>query len=108
MLFDNRGDSNSDRGEEVSISPSSGSGSGKETEIRRDRGSEESDSGGGISIPSAEGDGSAVDESKVTLEDIHRQNKKIIGLLEDIADEESGTENDNSDRLKGDVENELL
>lgn len=117
MLFDNRDDSSSEN-EEVSISPaqspSSSSGQREETEIRgkasssRDK-EESSNSGGGISIPSAEGDGSAVDESKVSLEDIHEQNKKIIGLLESISDSEAeNTSNDESDQLKGDIENELL
>ena len=117
MLFDNR-DESSNKNEEVSISPaqSSGSTSGQrdETEIRGKASSsrdeeESSNSGGGISIPSAEGDGSAVDESKVSLEDIHEQNKKIIGLLESISDSEAeNTSNDESDQLKGDIENELL
>jgi hypothetical protein len=118
MLFDNRDDSSSEN-EEVSISPArnSGSSSGNqrdETEIRGKASSsrdeeESSNSGGGISIPSAEGDGSAVDESKVSLEDIHEQNKKIIGLLESISDSDSkDTSDDESDQLKGDIENELL
>lgn len=117
MLFDNRDDSSS-KNEEVSISPakSSGSSSGQrdETEIRgkasSSRNKEESGgSSGGISIPSADGDGNAVDEKKVSLEDIHEQNKKIIGLLESISDGESkNTSDKDSDQLKGDIENELL
>lgn len=118
MLFDNRDDSSSEN-EEVSISPaqSSGSTSGQrdEAEIRgkasssRDEEESNSSRGGGISIPSAEGDGSAVDENKVSLEDIHEQNKKIIGLLQSISGSEAeDTSNDESDQLKGDIENELL
>lgn len=118
MLFDKRDDSSSEN-EEVSISPaqSSSSSSGSQRDEAKIRGKasssrdkeESSSSGGGISIPSAEGDGSAVDESKVSLEDIHEQNKKIIGLLESISDSKAeDTSNDESDQLKGDIENELL
>ncbi|WEL23651.1 hypothetical protein [Candidatus Nanohalovita haloferacivicina] len=120
MLFDNRGNSDS-KEEEVSISPAQDSSSrsrDNETEINRGRGSSNTSSSGssggsddgGIAIPSASGDGNAVDESQVSLEDIHEQNKKIIGLLESLTSNESsgsaGKESD--DKLKGDIENELL
>lgn len=116
MLFDNRGNSDSER-EEVSISPANDSSSRSrenETEIGRGTTSSSDSSGGsddgGIAIPSASGDGDAVDENKVSLEDIHEQNKKIIGLLESIASEDASeaTKNNSDDQLKGEVENELL
>lgn len=116
MLFDNRDDSSNEK-EEVSISPAQSSTSSRqrgETEIRDKASSsrnEENDGSEsrGISIPSAEGGGSAVDENEVSLEDIHEQNKEIIGLLESISGSESeDTTDDESDQLKGDIENELL
>ncbi|QKQ98092.1 hypothetical protein GKQ38_00950 [Candidatus Nanohaloarchaea archaeon] len=121
MLFDNRGNSDSEE-EEVSISPADNSRKGRDrgNEARvsqgKDSKSQDSDSdsssGSGIAIPSAEGDGNAVDESKVTLEDIHEQNERIIQLLESIPDSDvkntRDTQDDSNDKLKGDIENELL
>lgn len=84
MLFDDRDSEESSR-DEVSIRPTendSGSDGQLENEVRARSSSDED----GIAIPDA---GSSGSES-VSLEDIHKQNKKIIGLLEDLK-ESSGT-----------------
>lgn len=86
MLFDDR-DSERER-DEVSIRPTDDSSGGKKGQLENEVRARSSSSESGIAIPDAS---SSSDSKSVSLEDIHEQNKKIIGLLQDLKDQGSGS-----------------